>query len=187
MNKKDLLIWIDLETTGFDLDFSMQGCALHKIVEVGLHITDSQFNIVDEGINLIIHHEKHVLSQMMDSVVFNMHKNSGLLDEIERSTLSLSDAEKVLTQYLEKNGVEKGKSPICGNNVSFDKNFINAQMPLLSEYFHYRKIDVSSFKEVFKRFSPEVVNSIKKRFSHRAIEDIRDSIEEMKVYAKKLY
>lgn len=180
--RNDLLIWIDLETTGLDLDRQMLGCRKHFILEIGLHITDSNFNIIDDGINLIIKQDTTLIQLISDPKAFEFHKESGLLDLVSTSNLTLIEAEKYILNYLHSYNIQAKSSPICGNNVSFDKNFIDAQMPNLAEFFHYRKIDVSSFKEVFNRLHPENAKIIKKRLKHRALDDIKESINEFKTY-----
>lgn len=127
----------------------------------------------------------------MNDFVKDMHTNNGLLDDVQRSVISTHLADTMVARYLEEHNVPKGKSPICGNNVGFDKNFINAQMPLLSEFLHYRKIDVSSFKEVTRRLTP-LVSSLVDNLkcgpqNHRALDDIKMSIAEMVIYKNELY
>lgn len=180
--RNDLLIWIDLETTGLDLDRQMLGCREHFILEIGVHITDSNFNIIDEGINLIIKQDPALVQLISDPKAFEFHKESGLLELVSTSNLTLREAEVYILNYLKSHRIQAKSSPICGNNVSFDKNFIDAQMPDLAKFFHYRKIDVSSFKEVFNRLHPENANIIKKRLKHRALDDIKESINELKTY-----
>lgn len=178
---KDLLVWVDLETTGLDEEFAMQGMHKHKILEVGLHITDSQFNIVDEGLELVIHHNEAEILTLMCDYVRNFHTQNGLLERVKQASLDIPTAEKLMIEYLEKHGVEPGKSPICGNSVALDKNFLLAQMPTFCKQLHYRKMDVSSFKEVLNRLYPEKAN-YEKKGGHRALGDIKESIAEMKFY-----
>lgn len=189
MNEKrsDLLIWIDLETTGLDIDFNMLGVQKHKILEIGMHITDSQFNIVDSGFEVIIHHDKSTLSELMNDFVLDMHTQSGLLDKVEKSTISLEQAQTMMKAYVDSYNIETKSSPICGNNVSFDKNFLDAQMPEFSQILHYRKIDVSSIKEVVKRLRPEIADLIQKQGKHRGLDDIKESIAELKIYQQHLF
>ena len=180
--REDLLIWVDLETTGLDLDNNMHGVHNHKILEVGVMITDYDYNIVDEGFEIIIHHPLESLNSVMNDYVKNMHNSSGLTDKVVNSPFSLEMAEKMVIDYIDSHNVKHGKSPICGNNVSFDKNFIDAQMPNLGKVFHYRKIDVSSIKEIAIRKYPEVANLIIKKNTHRALDDIKESITELRTY-----
>lgn len=186
-NASQLLVWIDLETTGLDQDFGMLGCIKHKILEIGVHITDEKLNIIDEGLNIVIHQDIHEILNLSSAYVINMHENNGLFEKVKKSTTNLIEAEKLIISHLKKYGVEKGVSPVCGNNVGFDKNFINAQMNELNDFLHYRKIDVSSFKELFKRREPEVADKVSKKLSHRALDDIKESIEELKVYSEFIF
>lgn len=185
--RNDLLVWIDLETTGLDTDFNMLGVQKHKILEIGMHITDSQFNIIDPGFEIVIHHSKADLAEVMDDFVVNMHTKSGLLEKVENSTVSLKQAETMMKMYVESYNIESKSSPICGNNVSFDKNFLDAQMPEFSQILHYRKIDVSSIKEVVKRLRPEVADLVQKQGKHRGLDDIKESIKELKIYQENLF
>lgn len=185
--RNDLLIWIDLETTGLDVDYNMLGVQKHKILEIGMHITDSQFNIIDPGFEIIIHHDKSDLAKVMSDFVLNMHTQSGLLEKVENSTVSLKQAETMMKMYVDSYNIEAKSSPICGNNVSFDKNFLDAQMPEFSQILHYRKIDVSSIKEVVKRLRPEIADLVQKQGKHRGLDDIKESINELKIYQEHLF
>lgn len=185
--RKDLLIWIDLETTGFDDDFNMMGMHKHKILEVGMHITDKDFNILDKGFEIVIHHNESELLSLMDDFVKNMHTNNGLLEKIKNSPFSLAMAEQMMLEYVKDFNIAPKSSPICGNNVGFDKNFLSAQMPDFAKILHYRKIDVSSFKEVAARQYPEVVNALEKPCKHRGLDDIQESIKELKFYQSTIF
>lgn len=181
--QNDRLIWIDLETTGFDNENNMLGCRKNKILEVGIHITDKKLNILDDGFRIVIHHEQQDILNVIHPTAKIMHEQNGLLAEVEQSDMSLSEAESQIIEYLTSHNIEIKSSPICGNNVSFDKNFIDAQMPLLSQFLHYRKMDVSAVKELVKCFSPEHEFTRQKNTSHRGLDDIKESIQEMKIYA----
>ncbi len=185
--RKDLLIWIDLETTGLDCDNQMKGVQIHKILEIGMHITDSNFNIIDNGLEIIVHHNEKELEGLMAPVVKEMHERNGLLEKVKKSSVSLKEAEKMMLDYVNSFNIEEKTSPICGNNVGFDKNFIDAQMPEFSKFLHYRKIDVSSFKEFAFRQFPEVKELINKKGSHRALGDIVESIEELRKYQEQIF
>ena len=185
--RKDLLIWVDLETTGLDLDDSMRGVHKHKILEIGIHITDSYYNIIDDGLEIIVHHDKEVIEPLMIEYVKNMHESNGLLEKVEKSTISLQEAEKMIVDYINSYNIEPGSSPICGNNVGFDKNFIDAQLPQFSKFLHYRKIDVSSLKEIVRRQYPEVLELVKKEANHRALDDIKESIKELITYQENVF
>lgn len=185
--RKDLLIWVDLETTGLDVADQMQGVHKHKILEVGMHITDSKLNIIDKGFEIIINHKKEDLEAVMNDFVKDMHTKSGLLDKVYNSSFPLAVAEKMMVAYIESFNIEPKSSPICGNNVSFDKNFLDAQMPEFAKLLHYRKMDVSSFKEFVTREYPEVGDMVQKQMKHRGLEDIKESIDELKLYKQYVF
>lgn len=181
----ELLIWIDLETTGFDTDFEGRGCHIHKILEIGLHITDSNLNIIDDGIQIPIYHDYNDIKDLMDNIVVGMHTKSGLFEDVKKSKFTLNMAEEEILNYLSKYNIPRKKIPICGNNVGFDKGFIDAQMFKLSDLLHYRKIDVSSFKELFSRLFKNDYKAPEKGMNHRALPDIKESIKELRSYVKK--
>lgn len=185
--RTDLLVWIDLETTGLDCDECMKGVQKHKILEIGVHITDSALNIVDEGLEIIVHQNVDEITKLMVPFVKDMHTKNGLLDRVEASKVTLEQAQMKIVEYLNSFNIEPKSSPICGNNVGFDKNFIDAQMPQVSEFLHYRKIDVSSFKEIVSRQYPEVKKLINKKETHRALDDIKESITELKIYQSHIF
>lgn len=186
----DKLVWIDLETTGLDCDFQMEGCRKHKILEIGVHVTDDKFNILDEGLQIAIFHPVEYVLSLMDEYVLNMHTTNGLIYDIQESAITTTAADSLVCAYLERHGVKKRSSPICGNSVRLDRNFIDAQMPMLSEYLHYRLLDVSSFKEVYKRILPEAYQKVEALkgapATHRALDDIKFSIAEMNIYKEHL-
>lgn len=181
----ELLIWIDLETTGFDTDFEGRGCHIHRILEIGLHITDSKLNIIDEGIQIPIYHDYNNIKDLMDNIVVNMHTKSGLFEDVKKSNFNLEQAEQEILIYLSQYNIPIKKIPICGNNVGFDKGFIDAQMFQLSGLLHYRKLDVSSFKELFSRLFKNDYKAPEKGMYHRALPDIKESIKELRSYVKK--
>lgn len=185
-NDDEKLVWLDLETTGLDSDNNMRGIFEHNILEIGLHITDSKFNVLDEGFEIIIHHDDSFIDKM-PSFVKNMHTESGLIEKVKESPFSLKQAEKLVVDYLESNGVKKENAPMCGNNIKFDRNFIAAQMPDLNSFFHYRNLDVSALKEVFKRTHPDVADGVKKQMTHRGLDDIKESIAELKHYQDNIF
>lgn len=180
--RKDLLIWVDLETTGLDIADKLSGAQYHKILEVGIHITDSQFNIIDEGFEVVIHHDVEEAKALTNDYVRNMHITSGLWDRVDQSTVSLGQAEELMLAYIAKFNIAPKSSPICGNSVSLDRNFIMAQMPKFADVLHYRIIDVSTIKEIVWRVKPEVGAMVKKQEKHRGLEDIKESIAEYKIY-----
>lgn len=188
MNKrKDLLVWIDIETTGLDVEDQMNGIKNHKVLEIGMHITDSHYNIIDTGFEIVIHHERKDLDKVLSPYVKDMHEKNGLLDRVQESTVSIKEAEQMMIQYLEQYDIEPKSSPICGNSVTLDSNFLNATMPDFMSLLHYRKIDVSSLKEIAARRYPEVANLIQKKQTHRGLDDIKESINELKIYEEHMF
>jgi len=175
----DRLVWIDLEMTGLDT-------ARHTIVEIAVLITDSQLELVDEGIDLIVHAPPEALA-LMDDFVTKMHTKSGLLPAIEASTLSLEDAGTQVIEYLGTQLPGPGTAPLCGNSIGVDRRFLDRYLPELDQYLHYRSVDVSSFKELCRRWYPSVYKKRPdKKETHRALDDIRESIEEMRFYRENM-
>ena len=173
------LIWIDCEMTGLDL-------ATDALVEIAVLVTDSELNVIGEGVDVVIHATQGQLDAMNDFVK-NMHTASGLITEIP-SGISVSAAEEKILEYLQASGTEPGKSPLAGNSVSVDRNFIARDMPKLNEYLHYRTIDVSSIKELARRWHPKTYfASPAKTGNHRALGDIQDSIAELAYYRTALF
>ncbi|EKO3470649.1 oligoribonuclease [Vibrio fluvialis] len=167
------LIWIDLEMTGLDPE-------THKIIEIASIVTDSQLNILAEGPVLAVHQPESEL-QKMDDWCTNTHTNSGLVDRVRQSSVNEDDAVAQTIAFLEQ-WVPAGKSPICGNSIGQDRRFLYKHMPRLEEYFHYRYIDVSTIKELTRRWKPEVLDGFSKQGNHLALDDIRESIAELKFY-----
>ena len=173
------LIWIDCEMTGLDL-------ATDALVEIAVLVTDSELNVIGEGIDLVIHATDGQLASMNDFVC-EMHTTSGLITEIPKG-ISVAAAEAQILTYLQSAGVEAGKSPLAGNSVSVDRNFIARDMRALNEYLHYRTIDVSSIKELARRWYPKTYFAAPaKTGNHRALGDIRDSIAELAYYRAALF
>ncbi len=173
------LIWIDCEMTGLDLGND-------ALVEIAVLVTDSDLNVIGEGVDVVIRATQAQLDAMND-FVRQMHTSSGLITEIP-SGISLSVAEEKILEYLKSAGTEPGKSPLAGNSVSVDRNFIARDMPKLNEYLHYRTIDVSSIKELARRWHPKTYfASPAKTGNHRALGDIRDSIAELAYYRQSLF
>jgi oligoribonuclease len=167
-------VWIDLEMTGLDT-------AHHTIVEIAVLITDSALELVDEGIDLVIHATPAELERM-DDFVRNMHTKSGLLPQIEASALSLEDAGTQVLEYLRPR-IPESTAPLCGNSIGVDRRFLDRYLPTVDQYVHYRSIDVSSLKELCRRWNPGVYKGRPgKRETHRALDDIRESIEELRYY-----
>ncbi len=169
------LIWIDLEMTGLDTTSDY-------IIEVATIVTDSQLNVLDEGPVFAIHQNEEVLAGM-DEWNTRQHGQSGLTKRVRESIVTEVEAEQKTIEFL-KQYVPKGKSPMCGNSICQDRRFLARCMPDLEAYFHYRNLDVSTLKELVMRWAPGILNSYNKNSSHLALDDIRDSIEELKHYRK---
>ncbi len=174
LQSRNNLIWIDLEMTGLDPD-------KEKIIEIATLVTDSDLNILAEGPNLIISQAKEILDSM-DEWNQNQHGKSGLIEEVIESNITEQAAEIETLDFISKYVGEK-ISPMCGNTVSHDRRFLSKYMPRLEAYFNYRHIDVSSFKEVAVRWMNEA-QVYEKKGSHRALGDIKESVEELKFYKK---
>lgn len=167
------LIWIDLEMTGLDTDQD-------RIIEIATIVTDEHLNILAEGPVLAIH-QSDIILNAMDEWNTRQHGQSGLIQRVRRSTLSVQDAEQQTLEFLKK-WVDAKKSPMCGNSICQDRRFMHRLMPDLEQFFHYRNLDVSSVKELARRWRPELMDGLKKNASHLAMDDIRDSIRELKYY-----
>ena len=174
LKSRDNLIWIDLETTGLDPE-------TERIIEVATLVTDSDLNLIAEGPNLIISQSKELLDSM-DEWNQNQHGSSGLIQEVINSDITEQIAEIETLDFISKYVGEK-VSPMCGNTVSHDRRFLSKYMPRLEAYFNYRHIDVSSFKEVAVRWMNEA-QVYEKKGSHRALGDIKESLEELRFYKK---
>lgn len=172
------LIWIDLEMTGLDPD-------THKIIEIASIVTDSELNILAEGPVLAIHQSDEELAKM-DEWCTNTHTASGLVDRVRASSVSEQEAVEQTLRFLEQ-WVPQGVSPICGNSIGQDRRFLYRHMPKLEEYFHYRYIDVSTLKELARRWNPEILAGFSKRGTHLALDDIRESIAELKYYRQTIF
>lgn len=177
MAHPDVLVWLDLEMTGLD----PQTCV---IVEIATLITDPELKIVAEGPNLVVHQSDEVLAGM-DPFVVKMHERSGLLDRIRASEITLEQAETQSLAFL-KEHCEERKSPLCGNSIWKDRQFIERYMPRFDAHLHYRNIDVSSVKELVRRWYPGDMAPQKKE-THRALDDILESIEELRWYRQRVF
>ena len=167
------LIWIDLEMTGLDTDND-------KIIEVATIVTDSQLQIIAEGPVLAVHQSDEILNGM-DEWNTKTHGKTGLTERVKASSLVESAVEQQTIEFLEQY-VPKGKSPMCGNSICQDRRFLARTMPTMEAFFHYRNLDVSSIKEMAKRWKPEILAGFSKKNTHKALDDIRESIEELKYY-----
>lgn len=172
------LIWLDLEMTGLEP-------RTDKILEIATIITDGELNILAEGPVIAIHQSNELLDNM-DPWCVNQHGKSGLTDRCKASNYSEQDAIDQTQAFLEK-WVPKGASPMCGNSIGQDRRFMNVYMPTLEDFFHYRNLDVSTIKELARRWKPEVLNKVKKKGEHLALEDIRESIMELKIYRTEFF
>tara|TARA_Y100001956_G_scaffold81178_1_gene98058 strand:- start:147 stop:692 length:546 start_codon:yes stop_codon:yes gene_type:complete len=172
------LIWMDLEMTGLDPE-------THKIIEIATIVTDSELNILAEGPVLAINQPESELEKM-DEWCTTTHTGSGLVARVRASEVTEQEAIRQTLEFLEK-WVPKGKSPICGNSIGQDRRFLYKHMPELEEYFHYRYVDVSTLKELTRRWKPEVLDGFSKSGSHLALDDIRESIAELKYYRQTIF
>jgi len=171
----DRLVWLDLEMTGLDV-------ARHVIVEIAIIVTDSELEPLDDGLDLVVHQPEAALAAM-DDFVRKMHEKSGLLPAITASSLSLDDAGARALEYVKERVPEAGVAPLCGNSIGVDRRFLDRQLPALDAYLHYRSIDVSSLKELCRRWYPEAYRKRPgKTEKHRALDDIRESIAELRYY-----
>jgi oligoribonuclease len=173
--RTDRLVWLDLEMTGLDVE-------RHVIVEIAVLVTDDQLGPVDEGIDLIVHQPPTALAEM-DDFVRTMHTKSGLLTEIEASSLSLAEAGALALDYERAHVPTTGTAPLCGNSIGVDRRFLDRQLPELDRYLHYRSIDVSSLKELCRRWYPAVYKGRPGKVeTHRALTDVLESIAELRYY-----
>ncbi|WP_329743068.1 oligoribonuclease [Dyella sp. A6] len=170
---EDNLIWIDLEMTGLDTDAD-------SILEIATIVTDKQLNVLAEGPVFAIRHELDRL-ESMDTWNRNQHGRSGLWQQVLQSTTGHAEAEQATLDFL-RTWVPPGKSPMCGNSICQDRRFLHRQMPRLERFFHYRNLDVSTLKELARRWAPLIARGFSKESAHTALSDIRDSIEELRHY-----
>ena len=169
------LIWIDLEMTGLDPQ-------KERIIEIATVVTDSELNVLAEGPSIAIN-QSNQLIQAMDQWNTNQHGKSGLTERVLNSTVTEAQAESATLEFL-KQWVPEGMSPMCGNSIGQDRRFLVRYMPELANYFHYRNLDVSTLKELVRRWKPELMNGFNKKGSHLAMDDIHDSIAELAYYRK---
>ncbi|MFC1409634.1 oligoribonuclease [Streptacidiphilus sp. N1-12] len=175
----DRMVWIDCEMTGLSLETD-------ALVEVAALVTDSELNILGEGVDIVVRPPAEAVAGMPD-VVRAMHTSSGLLEELEQG-VTLAEAEAQVLAYVREHVPEAGKAPLCGNSVGTDRGFLARDMPALETHLHYRIVDVSSIKELARRWYPRAYyNSPKKAGNHRALADIRESIAELKFYREAVF
>lgn len=176
--KLDNLVWIDLEMTGLNPDTD-------HIIEIATIVTDAQLNVLAEGPVVAIHQPEPVLAAM-DDWNRRTHGESGLVERVRRSPFSAMDAESQTLEFLQLYA-ESGASPMCGNSICQDRRFLAREMPTLERYFHYRNLDVSTLKELARRWAPDVLAGLQKTSKHLALDDIRESIEELRYYRATLF
>jgi oligoribonuclease len=176
----DLLVWIDCEMTGLDL-------GKDKLIEVAALVTDPELNVLGEGIDLVIHADDAALDAM-PPVVRDMHAKSGLTEEVRRSVITMAEAEEAVLAYIKEFVPNPRTAPLCGNSIATDRGFLARDMPALDAHLHYRMIDVSSIKELCRRWYPRVYfGQPAKGLSHRALADIRESIRELEYYRRTIF
>jgi len=170
---KDNLIWIDLEMTGLDP-------LRDRIIEIATIVTDAQLNVLAEGPVLAVHQSDEQLA-LMDEWNVKTHTQSGLVTRVKQSTVSEAEAEQLTLAFL-KQWVPENSSPICGNSIGQDRRFLVNYMPQLENYFHYRAVDVSTLKELARRWKPDILQQFHKKGTHQALDDIKESIAELAFY-----
>ncbi len=174
----DNLVWIDLETTGLDPDSRV-------ILEIACLVTDKDLSELGEGVDLVVHQQGRAIGQL-DPWCVRQHGASGLLEASRAAKTSLAQAEAEALAYVRRYCLS-GKAPLSGNSVCFDRRFLIRHMPKLEAYLHYRNVDVSSIKELVRRWHPMVADKVAKTSRHRALDDIRESIAELRVYRDALF
>ncbi|MEV1073532.1 oligoribonuclease [Micromonospora parva] len=176
----DLLVWIDCEMTGLDL-------GRDKLIEVAALVTDPDLNVLGDGVDVVIHADEAALEGMPE-IVQTMHAKSGLTEEVRRSAVTLAEAEDLVLEYVRGFVKDPRTAPLCGNSIATDRGFIARDMPRLDAHLHYRMIDVSSIKELCRRWYPRVYfGQPQKGLAHRALADIRESIRELEYYRRTVF
>ncbi|MGW1057446.1 oligoribonuclease [Micromonospora rubida] len=176
----DLLVWIDCEMTGLDL-------GRDALIEVAALVTDPDLNVLGDGVDVVIHADEAALEGMPE-IVRTMHGKSGLTEEVRRSAVTLAEAENLVLDYVSSHVKDPRTAPLCGNSIATDRGFIARDMPRLDAHLHYRMIDVSSIKELCRRWYPRVYfGQPRKGLAHRALADIRESIRELEYYRRTLF
>src|SRR6202023_618264 len=174
---RDELVWIDCEMTGLDLGSD-------KLIEIAVLVTDAELNVLGDGVDVVIHADDAALSSMID-VVTEMHSRSGLDEEVKASTVDLATAEAMVLDYIGEHVKQPKTAPLAGNSIATDRSFIARDMPKLDSYLHYRMIDVSSIKELCRRWYPRIYyGQPAKGLAHRALADIHESIRELQYYRR---
>jgi oligoribonuclease len=176
----DRLVWIDCEMTGLDL-------ARDRLIEVAVVVTDGDLEVLDPGLDLVIAADEEALAGMRD-VVADMHAVSGLTEAARAATLTLEEAEQQVLAYVQRFVPERRKAPLCGNSIATDRGFLARDMPELDDWLHYRMIDVSSLKELARRWYPKTYyDAPKKSGGHRALADILESVAELRYYRSTIF
>ncbi|VAZ98545.1 Oligoribonuclease [Mycobacterium pseudokansasii] len=174
---RDELVWIDCEMTGLNI-------ASDKLIEIAVLVTDADLNILGDGVDVVIHADGDALSSMID-VVAEMHTRSGLIEEVKASTVDLATAESMVLDYINEHVKQPKTAPLAGNSIATDRSFIARDMPALDAFLHYRMIDVSSIKELCRRWYPRIYfGQPPKGLAHRALADIHESIRELRYYRR---
>ncbi|WP_144125320.1 oligoribonuclease [Catellatospora sichuanensis] len=180
MRSADHLVWIDCEMTGLNLGSD-------ALIEVAALVTDADLNVLGDGVDVVIHTDDAALDGMVE-VVKQMHEKSGLTEAVRRSTVTVEQAEDMVLEYVTKYVTEPRTAPLCGNSIATDRGFIVRDMPRLDTHLHYRMIDVSSVKELCRRWYPRVYfGQPEKGLAHRALADIRESIRELRYYREAIF
>ena len=174
---RDQLVWIDCEMTGLDLRSD-------RLIEIAALVTDADLNLLGEGIDLVIHTDDEALDSMIE-VVARMHSRSGLTEEVRTSTIDVAAAQEMVLDYIRSHVPSPKTAPLCGNSIATDRGFLARDMPELDEFLHYRMIDVSSIKELCRRWYPRIYyGQPDKGLAHRALADIQESIRELRYYRR---
>ena len=174
---RDELVWVDCEMTGLDL-------GKDRLIEIAALVTDGELNVLGDGVDVVIHTDEDALTGMID-VVTEMHTRSGLTDEVRASTVDVGEAEAMVLDYIKAHVPQAKMAPLAGNSIATDRGFIARDMPALDDYLHYRMIDVSSIKELCRRWYPRIYyGQPEKGLAHRALADIQESIRELQFYRR---
>ena len=174
---RDELVWIDCEMTGLNL-------GADRLIEIAALVTDADLNVLGEGIDVVIHADDAALDGMVD-VVARMHRSSGLTEEVRASTIDVPTAEAMVMDYIRSHVPQAKTAPLAGNSIATDRGFLARDMPTLDDYLHYRMIDVSSIKELCRRWYPKIYyGQPEKGLAHRALADIQESIRELRYYRR---
>jgi oligoribonuclease len=176
----DLLVWVDCEMTGLDL-------GRDALVEVAALVTDPDLNVLGDGVDMVIHADETALGGMVE-IVREMHDKSGLTDAVRASTVTVAEAEDMIMAYVTAHVTDPRTAPLCGNSIATDRGFLARDMPRFDSYLHYRMIDVSSIKELCRRWYPRTYfGQPAKGLAHRALADIRESIRELEYYRRTIF